>query len=167
MKAIIKGVNHAIQRPHPEESSAVKEERKRFELWLSKLIEENRIDLVAEEAARDDDVAGRMNAGDSEFFDSFDAFAAQDGLRWPRNRVEAEPSSAFRITTDRKCPYANIHPAFENSDDAEYEKGMVESVIANAGSAKTILVVCGERHVVSMERLLKTECWKIEPACYK
>jgi hypothetical protein len=167
MKALLKGVNHSVQRRHPEESSSVQEERQRFELWLNKLIEESRIDLVAEEAGSDEDVAERMNAGENAFFDSFDEFGAQDGIRWPRNRVEAQPTSAFRITTERKCPYVDIHPLFENSDDAKYEKRMVESVIANAGSARTVLVVCGERHVESVERLLKNEGWMIEPARYE
>jgi hypothetical protein len=64
MKGIIVSLKHNVQRRHPEKPSVLSETRTRFLASLEKLIYTEGIQLVAEEAGDDKEVAEKLQQDD-------------------------------------------------------------------------------------------------------
>lgn len=146
MKAIVLGLNHNIQRRHPEETRNVEESRQRFLAGLQRLIPQQGIHLVAEEAGDDREAAEHLQRA----ADGLYSFA---GLTAPR--IPVQETAARAITRERGlCGHIDIRPPGPKSNEEEYERQMAERILASTGADQTVLVLCGEDHREALAGLL-------------
>ncbi len=154
MKVIIVGLDHNMQRRHPEEPSELSQTRNRFLTGLERLIRAQGIQLVAEEAGDDGEVAERLQH-------EADALYSFAGLSAPRIPVQ---ETVARKTVREKglCEWRDVRPPGPKESDEEYERQMFERVMAGAGSDQKVLVLCGENHRQGLARRFAENGCQIE-----
>lgn len=136
MKVIVVGLDHALQREHPEEKVEVKTTRTRLRSAMERLVREQRATLIAEEAGNDREAAANLQR-------ELDEFHSFGGLKPPR--VREQPTSAADIARQSEsCRQVDIRPPGPKANDAAYEQAMVCKTLAEANEKEVVLVICGE-----------------------
>jgi hypothetical protein len=152
--AIVVGLDHALQRAHPEEGAEVEANRVSLRNATRRLIHEQRVSLIAEEAGNDREVAAKLQQELDEFY-SFGGFKA------PRVR-EQRTFAADVAAESQSCWHVDIRPRGAKTNDADYERAMAGQTLAKAKPDEVILLLCGERHRQSMVELLQQKGSKAE-----
>jgi pheromone shutdown protein TraB len=144
---LVIGACHEYQR-HQDADAERERIRGDFENLIRAKIAEGGIGLIAEEAARDEQVHAQLqdDAAKSHEFDGL--FPA----------VVSEPQETIaKLLADEllKGNYADIRPP--NADKMtipERDEAMATKTMKSLGSVKSVLVICGERHRAGLARHL-------------
>jgi hypothetical protein len=153
-RAFVIGLDHWIQRDQdddPERNRA----RRSFCHSVQKLIEEEKIQLVVEEAGRDEQVAAALQRDE-------DRWAPLEN-RQPHRIQATEPLAKIIVDRIGDCHHADIRPRREYFDSREeYEQEMMSCVLASLGDTVRMLVLCGEDHRENFSRMLREHLWEVE-----
>ncbi len=147
MDVLILGLDHWIQR-HQDNVAERSLVRQSFARGIRRLIEERRVQVVAEEAGNDDEVAEALQRDEN-------TWAALEG-RGPR-RIEPIETIARTVTRALDgCHYTDIRPPgnWPDSRTPEYELAMLNAILLNTVNAESVLVLCGEFHRGNISRAL-------------
>jgi hypothetical protein len=155
-KLFVLGLDHWIQRWQdacPERVTA----RKSFETAIRRLVERKRIQVVAEEAGRDEEVAANLQ---------------QEENLWAlleNRQLMTTPSLktiARTITEETNgCRHMDIRPPgkwLHPEQDGDYESAMINQTLEGIGDARRILVLCGERHRSNLSKQFVQRGWNVE-----
>lgn len=153
-RALVIGLDHAIQRRHPDEGPELKETRAAFENALRRIIHERSVQLIAEEAGEDIAVTAELQKEQ-------DIWAEATGQ--PPKKIEPQPTVARRLALENSSiGHVDIRPPGQKVTDEEYEAGMLERTVTAAGFTQSILVLCGEDHHERLSRGLSDHGWEVE-----
>lgn len=159
MRVIVVGVNHRVQRVPPDDTPEDYESRVQFEAALQALIEHEGVDLIAEEAGDDEEVARELQRGE-EHWAQFTAITPP--------RVVPERTLARQVAertgtcrhTDIRPPSGDFPPGHGRQE--EYERSMFERTLQNGGPAKVVLVICGGCHREPLAQLYRSASLEVE-----
>ncbi len=143
MRVLVVGLNHRVQRVVPSYEGKDWENRERYEAGLRTVIRERKIDLIAEEAGDNTQVAHELQKEE-------DLWAAILGRQRPQT-VEPQDTLAKRVAESLGIPHHDIRPSADefplgHGRTVEYEQEMFETTLILASSANSILVLCGDDH---------------------
>ena len=159
MDALVLGLRHEVQR-HQNGVAEEDRARKSFGELIRHLIEERRVQVVAEEAGNDNEVAEDIQKGEDVW--------AKLVLEQPR-RIEVFETIARTVTRALdSCNYIDIRPPRDGPDSStpEYEEAMLTSILQNVCLADSLLVLCGEDHRQSISEALSRNGWSVETRCW-
>jgi hypothetical protein len=154
VRAIVVGLNHWIQR-NQDDIPDRNLKRQVFARSVRRFVEQQRIQLVAEEAGDDERVAAGLQRDE-------DNWARCEG-RPPRRFPAIEPISKAVVDQIDSCRHADIHPGTEcGADFGEYERAMTFRLLENLGGVVRVAVLCGEDHRVALSETLRERSWDVE-----
>lgn len=153
MRVLIVGLDHWIQRNQDDCPERVVV-RRSFENGIRRLIERERIQLVAEEAGNDDEVAAKLQVEE-------DLWAPFEN-RAPR-RIEPLETIARTIANETPgCRHIDIRPAGDWVERDRYEQEMIDRTVAGICDARRVLLLCGEDHREGLSKSLVQRGWDVE-----
>jgi len=135
MDVLVLVLYHWIQR-HQDDVAERSQVRQSFETGIRRLIEERGVQVLAEEAGNDDEVAEALQRDET-------AWAPWEG----RGARRIEPIETIARTVTRAldgCHYADIRPP----------GNMLNAILLNTVNAESVLVLCGEFHRCNISRAL-------------
>lgn len=155
MNILVLGVDHWIQR-HQDNDSERNQARQGFEQTIQRLIEARGVQLVAEEAGANNEVAEGLQREEN-------AWAPFEN-REPR-RIEPAETIARTVTRLREdCLHTDIRPRGNWPDPRVpgYEQAMLNAIQDNIGNADSVLILCGEFHRRNIVDGLLRNGWNVE-----
>lgn len=159
MRVIVVGVNHRVQRVPPDDTPEDYESRVQFEAALQALIQHEGVDLIAEEAGDDEEVALQLQREEDLW--------AQFNQKPPRCVVPQRTLARQAAERTGTCRHADIRPPSKDFPPGhgrkiEYECSMLERTLQNVGPAKVTLVICGECHRGPLAQLYRSASLEVE-----
>jgi len=154
IRVLVVGLDHWIQRhqdPCPERVAA----RAAFEHTVRTLVERDGIQLVAEEAGGAEVV--------SHLQDEENRWAPYENR--PPVTVALATIAQTAVAPIRSCRYVDIRPPGDwvhREPDNDYEQAMIARMLAEMGSARTILVLCGADHRWNLWREFSQRHWNVD-----
>jgi hypothetical protein len=155
MNILVLGLDHWIQR-HQDNDAERNQARRGFERSIQQLIAERGVELVAEEAGDDNEVAQGLQREEN-------AWAPFEN-REPR-RIEPVETIARTVTRVRDgCLHTDIRPRGNWPDPRvpEYEQAMLDAIQDTIGNADSVLILCGEFHWRNIADALLQNGWNVE-----
>lgn len=153
-RALIIGLDHAIQRKHPDEGPELEKTRVVFENALRRVIQERSVQLLAEEAGDDIAVATELQKEQNTWADATGQLP---------KKIEPQPTVAKRLALGNSLiKYVDVRPPGQKTTDEEYEGEMLSGILEAVGSAESILVLCGEGHRAGLSKLLSSRGLEVE-----
>ena len=178
IRVLVIGTDHNIQR-HQDKVPELEKHRVEFEKFLHKIIKEEKIDLVAEEAGddkqslenvkRDEEQAAEFERQLRQMMEKDGLVAEDTGLFGKGRTVDRPvPTIAKTIADKHGVRYEDVDVDIRVVDENDIEsvkkrgEAIAEKILKVLNSAERVLVIVGEKHRADVVQRLKAENMDVE-----